>query len=407
MHNSVRPNCIRRLLIITPVITILIRLQIGFTCAQSFSAEQIQQGYHHQKDTTYFLFEEEWYQKEAPEVVVVTGSFRGWSQDMKNTQWQLERKRKRLWTIAIYNPNFDAIPLRAEFKFRINEGEWLQPPSGSPNSTGNNLIFMHHHTPPTLKAEIKRAQTLWVYLEGFERPLSASAYRLTDAAGGEIPIASVLPNTENELLITPAEPLDIRRVYYLEIPKYNLKSWCSFDGWFREIYSDKELGANISADGTETVFRIFSPRADQVKLYLYEGKDDEQAYKQIDMLRDEEGVWEALEKGNLKGVWYDFTVHGPIDPGNHFFETTAVHISDPYCRVSDDSWGKCRVWPATTPATPLEEGRPPMQDVIAYEVHVQDFTDQLPVSDDLKGTLPAFYQSGLTNKKVILLALII
>ena len=212
-------------------------------------------------------------------------------------------------------------------------------------------------------------------------------------------LASVLPNTETELLITPAEALDIRKVYYLEIPQQNLRSWCSFDGWFREIYSDKELGANISPDETETIFRIFSPRADLVKLYLYEGKDDEQAYKQIDMVQDEDGVWEAKEQGNLKGVWYDFTVHGPLDPGNHFFETTPVHISDPYCRVSDDSWGKCRVWPATTPAAPLEEGRPPMQDVIAYEVHVQDFTDLLPVSDELKGTLSAFHKSGLKNKK--------
>ena len=191
MNTAVRANCIRPIFIITIVITTLIRLQVGLAYAQSFSTEHIQQGYHHQNDTTYFLFDEKWYEKEGPEVVVVTGSFRGWNQDMGDSAWRLERKGKTLWTIAIYNPNFDAIPPRAEFKFRLNEGEWLQPPSGSPNSTGNNLIFMHHYIPPTMKAEIKRARSIWVKVDGFERPLSASAYKLVDAQGEEIPCQRV------------------------------------------------------------------------------------------------------------------------------------------------------------------------------------------------------------------------
>ncbi len=40
-----------------------------------------------------------------------------------------------------------------------------------------------------------------------------------------------------------------------------------------------------------------------------------------------------------------------------------------------------------------------MEDVIAYEVHVQDFTDLLPVSEDLKGTIPAMIKAGLKNAK--------
>jgi pullulanase/glycogen debranching enzyme len=37
--------------------------------------------------------------------------------------------------------------------------------------------------------------------------------------------------------------------------------------------------------------------------------------------------------------------------------------------------------------------------VIAYEVHVQDFTDRLPVSEDLKGTLRAMTIPGLRNSR--------
>ena len=40
-----------------------------------------------------------------------------------------------------------------------------------------------------------------------------------------------------------------------------------------------------------------------------------------------------------------------------------------------------------------------MEDVVAYEIHVQDFTDLLPVSDDLKGTIPAMAVRGLRNSR--------
>jgi len=101
--------------------------------------------------------------------------------------------------------------------------------------------------------------------------------------------------------------------------------------------------------------------------------------------------------GDLHGVYYDYTVHGPVEPGNHFFEMDPVHISDPYTRVSDDTFGRNRVWRRTRPATSLSNGIPPMQDVVAYEMHVQDFTDLLPVDEDLRGTLPAVTLSGLKN----------
>ncbi len=255
-------------------------------------------------------------------------------------------------------------------------------------------------THPTLLAEVRSSGNIWVKTYHTHRPLDPAEWRLTDYSGREIPIAHVLPNLETETLIVPGEKIDIRRIHYIELPKAHLKAHCTFETWFRDLYSDKELGANISDDGTQTAFRVFSPRAAQIKLYLYQEKDDTEAYQTVDMERDPDGVWEAFFDENLKGVWYDFTVHGPADePGSHFYESVPVHISDPYARVSDDTWGKCRVWPKTTPATPLKKGRPPMQDVIAYEVHVQDFTDNLPVSDDLKGTLPAFHKSGLRNSR--------
>lgn len=369
----------------------------NYIAGQPFMSQQIQQGYHHIGDTTHFLFDYQHYEAEEPSKVVLTGSFRGWSQDMDEAAWTLHRFSPTLWILSIYNPQYEVIPPRAEFKFRINEGEWIDPPATSPNKQGGNQVFLFDVTPPTLKAELTANKTIRTFIEGVNRPMQTEAFILTDAAGKQIPIAEILPNTANQSLLIPTQPIDIRKVYYLEIPEEKLKTVCSFDGWFRDLYSSKPLGAEI--EGNTTSFRIFAPRATLVKLYLYEDPDTKRALSVIDMVQDKDGVWEYLHPENIKGLYYDFTVHGFDEPGNHFFESTPVHISDPYARVSMDSWGRARVWEKTTPASPLPNGIPAMEDVIAYEVHVQDFTDLLPVAEDKKGTISAMTVPGLTNSQ--------
>ncbi len=365
--------------------------------AQDFTKAEILQGYANQDDKTHFIFDQTLYGVK-PNKVVITGSFRGWSQDMEEAKWQLKKSESNIWIATIDNPKFENIPPLTEFKFRIDEGEWLSPPERVENEKGGNLLFLKGYTVPELKAELRNERAIWAKMDGMQRSLNPADYQITDAKGNIISVAKVLPNTATETLIIPAQPLNKKRVYFLEIPAKKLKTFCSFDGWFRTTYSDKELGANISADGQSTAFRVFAPRAEKMILYLYKKANDTQAYQTINMIQDADGVWEAIIKENLKGVYYDFTVHGADEPGSHFYEVDAVHISDPYARVSMDSWGKCRVWEKTKPATPLKNGIPKMEDVIAYEVHVQDFTDNLPVSDDMKGTFPAMIKSGLRNQ---------
>lgn len=361
---------------------------------QSFTGQQVNQGYAIFSDDVSFIFDEGLYHKH-PEKVVVTGSFRGWDSDMDNPEWELKKVGSQ-WILTISNKDFEVISPQAEFKFRIDEGEWLSPASVAPNNKEGNLIFMQDVVLPGLKAELKNDRLIWANIVG-ERPLNPEAYLITSAAGDTIKVKGVLPNEATTTLIIPATPLDKKRVYYLHIPSQELSALCSYDGWFRETFSTKELGANI--DEGKTTVRLFAPRATLVKLYLYKGKDDSNAYQTIEMKEDADGVWEAFFEEDLHGVWYDFTIHGHQDPGNLFYETTKTHVSDPYTRVSDDTWGKGRIWHRTVPATPLEKGIPAMEDVIAYEVHVQDFTDRLPVDENIKGRLPAVTKSGLKNSK--------
>ncbi len=366
--------------------------------AQSFPKEWVA-GHIQRGDTAVFFFSPQLYGVANPERVILTGSFRSWSQDMNDPTWQLAHLSDSLWSLAIPNHELAIIPPQAEFKYRINDGIWLSPPVIATNERGGNLVFLPHIIPPMLHAEIRRSGHIWVAVHGTERPLAVNAYQLLDGKGQEIPLQTLLPNEGHTGLLIASQRLDYRRLYQLRIPSKGLQTWVSFDAWYREMYSDRPLGAEVDLTAGATSFRLFAPRAEAIKLYLYKGKDDTEAYQTLEMQLDENGVWEIIANENLAGVWYDFTVHGPEEPGSSWYEQVPVHISDPYCRISDDSWGKSCVALATTPATPLADGRPPMEDVIAYEVHVQDFTDLLPVAEDLKGTIPAFFESGLTNSR--------
>ncbi|MBO6576146.1 MAG: hypothetical protein JJ896_09140 [Rhodothermales bacterium] len=249
---------------------------------------------------------------------------------------------------------------------------------------------------PRLRAELHGPTAVFVEWVGLERP-DAPRLLLSNGAGDEIPISSVLPNTASLSLVVPAVPLDPTRVYHITDTENELRALARRDAWFRTLYSDKALGAIVADDRSETTFRLFAPRASAVVLYLYHGAFDADPAASVPMTRDRDGVWETTQAGDHHGVYYDFTVHGPPDPGNYFYETHPVHISDPYALVNVDSHGRSRVWVDGPPPPPLAGGRPAMESVVAYEVHVQDFTDLLPVSDDEVGTLPAMVRSGLVN----------
>lgn len=250
-----------------------------------------------------------------------------------------------------------------------------------------------------LRAELVRPGAILLLTHDAERvlPTDPGSYRIVTATGREISVRSVLQRNETRWELRPSEDLDIRRVHFLVISGRDTVL-CSFDGWMRARSSTKQLGANFDATSGKTTVRVFSPRADSIRLYLYQAREATQADAAFRLQQDEDGVWEITLDGNYETWWYDFTVHGPDDPGNEFFEQRPVHVTDPYARVSDDSFGRARIWPRMTPPPPVRGGRPRMEDVIAYEVHVEDFTlalDQL--AEERRGTFTGFVTPGLRN----------
>ncbi len=250
-----------------------------------------------------------------------------------------------------------------------------------------------------LRAEIHGPSAILVTLDHAPRP-TVDRVRLTDGRGRTLAVSAVLPRTGAQSLVVPAQPVDPFRVHYVEVPEFDLRALVRRDPLFRTLYSSKPLGARVADDGSETSFRVFAPRARALRLHLYGegGRTAPDPNRVVALQRDGDGVWEVSLPGDLHGVWYDYTVHGPDDPGNAFFETHPVHLSDPYALVNDDGLGRSRVWhDSGGPPPPVVGGRPAMRDVVAYEVHVQDFGDLLPVEETAAGTFPAMVRTGLVN----------
>ena len=376
-------------------------------------AERLQ-GYALRGDTTVFVFDAGRYGVQTPDRVVVTGAFRAWSADMDDPAWRLAPGPGGVWTLAVPNPEFSVVGAASPFKFRVDDargpGRWLDPAPGATNVDAGNLIFLFGVTPPRLVAELRGPTQVWVRVTGAERPLTADHYRVVRWDSTEVPVALVTPHEAETALLTLGQPLDPDQVHFVEagIPLYTkpLRAMARFDGLWRTMASDKPLGATVVRDAvpgsarlrSATHVRLFAPRADSVRVFLYADRSGRETESHA-LARDADGVWEvAFPDRDLHGTWYDFGVYGPDGPGSRFTTQTGRRVTDPYALVSDDSFGRSRVWRDDfAPPAPLPGGRPPMEDVVAYEVHVQDFTDRLPVADDLRGTLPAMHAAGLRN----------
>ncbi len=381
-------------------VAFLLSLCIMSGTAASALGQSNAEGYEVFENDVRFHFDESVYDV-RPDRVVVTGQFRGWSTDMEDSDWQLEESGDGAWFLRVENPGYASIAPGSGFKFLVDDGLWLDPPATATNIVAGNLVFLPGVVRPRLRAEIRSPRAIWATVEGVpDVPVAKSDFKLVDSSGDEITLEAVVPNSATEVLVVPSGELDIRRVYYLSIRGSELRSLVRRDPWFRTLYSTKTLGATVdSVDGT-TAVRLFAPRADRVVLFIFQDLDaPESEHRSIGMVPDSDGVWEVNVEEDLTGMFYDFAIYGSNDPGDRFFETTGTRVTDPYARVSVDSFGPARIMQPTVPATPLIAGRPAMKDLVSYEVHVQDFTDSLPVSDDLKGTIEAMGLSGLKNSR--------
>jgi len=321
---------------------------------------------------------------------------------MDTQRWRLKSGNNGVWRLTVANKDFQTIPPASPFKFRVDDGQWLEPPAEAPNRMDGNLIFAPDIQPLTRRAELYGPNDIRL-LFPHARPQSydydPTHYRLYQN-GDTIAVRAVQYITGDDIQLIPARPINIRRFTRLSISGISDTLTVRYNGWFKSLYNGRRLGAWYDDSTRGTHWRLFAPRADSVRLYLYV-KPYQPAIKTILLQPENNGSWHTRLDGNWEGIYYDFTAYGADEPGNYYHKRIRRHFSDPWAQVSVDSWGPSRVAAPLTPAPPLKNGIPKMEDLIAYEVHVQDFTTLLPLPDSLKGTFRGFATAGLTNSRGI------
>lgn len=159
--------------------------------------------------------------------------------------------------------------------------------------------------------------------------------------------------------------------------------------------TDLPLGSGLDPAG-DTWFRVFAPRATAVVLHAA-ATPDGPADAVISMTREwASGTWAHTLPGNRHGLYYWFTVDGPPDPAGRV--DAARPLNDPYAAIALSSFGgtagRSMVFDFARLGAPAPFARPPVQDLVLWEVHVADLTGSptsgLPPDDPRRGRFAGF-----------------
>ncbi len=193
------------------------------------------------------------------------------------------------------------------------------------------------------------------------------------------------------------EALDLTGNYRVEIEGYGSKEVVPTDIFDSDFFAENyhydgdDLGAVI--DGNTTTFKVWAPTASKVLLNLFTAGDGVDAYKTVEMVKGERGVWSHTEECG-HGTYYTYTV------------TTSVGTQDavdPYAKAAGVNGNRGMVVdlsltdPEGWKSEDFKTGIESYSDAIIWEVHVRDFSNKIE-SSQYKGKYLAFTESGLVNE---------
>ena len=193
------------------------------------------------------------------------------------------------------------------------------------------------------------------------------------------------------------ETLDLGGNYRIEIEGYGEKAVIPTDVFDSKFFADNyhydgnDLGAVIS--GSQTTFKVWAPTASKVVLNLFEAGDGGSAYKTVDMVKGDKGVWAHTEECG-HGTYYTYTVttsmgtQEAVDP-----YAKAAGVNGNRGMVVDLSLTNPEGWANTKKPTPISS----YSEAIIWEVHVRDFSNKI-ASSQYKGKYLAFTETGLVNE---------
>lgn len=160
-------------------------------------------------------------------------------------------------------------------------------------------------------------------------------------------------------------------------------------------YEGDDLGAVYSKDST--VFKLWSPFAESVRLNLYKSGDvhKEDLTDTIPMEKGEKGVWSVKVGGNLADIYYTYSVAFE----EKFEGAYDCEVCDPYAKACGVNGRRAMVvdLAATDPEGFDRDENPneqlPVCDSVIYELHVRDLS-----ADDSAGISHRGKFLGLTEE---------
>ena len=154
-----------------------------------------------------------------------------------------------------------------------------------------------------------------------------------------------------------------------------------FDRWY--AYGGCDLGCTCTP--VRSVFKLWSPEAERVELFLY--RDDvSEPYERRLLMPEERGVWVARVEGNLHKVYYDYEVT---------VDGWTTRTADPYAAACGCNGVRSMAvdLDRTDPEGFAEDCAPPRPpENIIYELHVKDFSHDpgSGVPEEYRGKFKAF-----------------
>jgi pullulanase len=151
-----------------------------------------------------------------------------------------------------------------------------------------------------------------------------------------------------------------------------LKSRSQIDYNTYPAYTGSDLGLTYTTKSS--LFRIWSPVAEEAILLLYKEGDGGEAVKKINLVKDVNGTWMANVPGNWKGLYYSFSVNINGKWSNE--------VPDPYAKAAGVNGKRAMVvdLKATNPLgwdkdkSPAFSATNAATDAVLYELHVRDAT---------------------------------
>lgn len=155
---------------------------------------------------------------------------------------------------------------------------------------------------------------------------------------------------------------------------------------FESEYCDEgaELGMKCSEEGT--VFRLWSPFAEQVRIGFYKEGNGAEAFVTHQMQRVEKGIWQYKTEEYLHGVYYDFLL---------VIEGEEVRSADSYAKACGVNGIRSMAvdLKATDPeGWEMDQAPEKEAEQVIYELHVKEFSwdEAGGFPEEVRGTYKAF-----------------